>query len=96
MVEYRCSCPDFTKRANKNPNAQSLSEQIDRNWINSNAGIQPDQYCKHIWSAILAEGKIDEIEIPTDLEIPKAPNPSTRVYPERLQANSKRGHYFGV
>lgn len=96
MNSYSCNCPDFTKRASKNPNAQSLSEQIDRNWSNSDAGVDPGQFCKHIWAAILAEGKLNEVAIPTDLPMPEALQPSNRIYPERLQAKRSRGHYFGV
>lgn len=96
MNSYSCNCPDWLKRASKNPNASSLSNQIDRSWENSDAGVDPGQYCKHIWSAILAEGKLEDFPIPTDVPMPEAPQPSNRIYPERLQANRKRGHYFGV
>ncbi|MGL5922136.1 hypothetical protein [Chroococcidiopsis sp.] len=93
---YSCNCPDFTKRASKNPNAQSLSEQVDRNWSNSDAGVDPGKFCKHIWAAILAEGKLDEFPIPIDVAIADPPQPSTQIRPERLQSIRRRGHYFGV
>ncbi len=94
-MKYFCNCPDFQKRAAKNPNSPYLAENIGRDWSNSNAGLEPGQYCKHIWGAILAEGKLKEIGIPSDLAIPiverKKPNNLT----PRLQSDVTRGDYFG-
>lgn len=68
-----CSCPDFQKRALKNLYSPYLSNQVDRNWQYSHAGIETGQYCKHIWATLISKNLLDQVEIPNDLRIPESP-----------------------
>lgn len=94
LPQFRCSCPDFTKKAPKNPNSPYLNEEIDRNWSLSQAGAKG--WCKHIWASALAEGLLDQVELPNDPRIPEVTATARRQYGSRLQGDARRGDYFGV
>lgn len=96
LPRYQCSCPDYQKRAAKNPNSPYFNEQINRDWSNSNAGLEPGQYCKHIWATILAEGMLKEVGVPNDPAIPEVERRSSGTHSPRLQSDITKGDYFGI
>lgn len=67
--KVKCNCPDFIKRLNANPGARSPSNFNDRDWSDSDAGVTPGMYCKHIWAAIIADGRLGEVGVPKDYPI---------------------------
>lgn len=91
-----CNCPDFQKRAARNPNSPYLNEQISRDWSFSNAGVDPGDFCKHIWATILAEGMLKEVGIPDDLAIPQVERKKPKNLTPRLQSDITKGDYFGM
>lgn len=92
--KYYCNCPDFTKKADKNPSGNSLSELIDRNWQLSNAGVEPGRFCKHIWATLILEKRLDEVGIPKDPAIERIPPPHLPKFND-ADAHPKKGDYFG-
>lgn len=95
LIQLVCNCPDAQKRAAKNPNSFYLAENIGRDWSYSNAGIDPDQLCKHSWAVILASGRLKEIGIPNDPAIPHVERKTTKTLTPRLQSDISKGDYFG-
>lgn len=95
VLEYdlHCNCPDFTKRKAKNLYSPYLSNQIDRSWEYSNAGVDPGQYCKHIWQTLISKNLLDQIEIPNDPRIPESPQVQ-RQYNTNYGSDARRGDRF--
>lgn len=61
-----CTCPDWQKKADKFPQSPYLSEHIDRNWEESDAGApDPPRECKHMIAAAIVD---DTYEIPIDIK----------------------------
>lgn len=76
LGELQCTCPDWQKKVDANPKSKFLSERIDRDWTDSDAGApDPPHECKHMIAAkIIDDPKNLKFTwtIPTDVPSPYA------------------------
>lgn len=61
-VGYGCTCPDFFKQSPANVGSAFKSEQVDREWVLSEAGAPTE--CKHIIATKLYRGEF--VPVPND------------------------------
>lgn len=59
--KLQCNCPDFTKKQSMLINSDYESEWAQRDWSDSNAGVKEGQYCKHIYSVLIARGELEDV-----------------------------------
>jgi hypothetical protein len=90
---YSCNCPDYTKKQTFLINSTSFSHSYTRDWSDTNGGVNPGQYCKHIWSVKLLLGDVKESEIPRDVPVPVPTREEKEGDKERYQPGY-RGNSF--
>jgi hypothetical protein len=88
--QLTCNCPDFTSKADKNLSSRHQSELIDRSWTSAKGRL----LCKHLWSAIVASGLLEEFAIPKDLPTIKPNRRKIKSGVTRLQTLESRGDDF--
>lgn len=91
-----CDCPDFQKSATFIVNTQAFTKSYTRSWKDSNAGVNPGQYCKHCWNTLLVRGEITKDMIPSDVPIPifKGGEDEEGLRNKELYQPGYRGHSF--
>jgi hypothetical protein len=89
--EWKCNCPDSSKKKSQNPNDTNGNELTEDDWSDTNAGAIDGQ-CKHIWAVRILRREILPEEIPTDMPLEDDPETDFKRDPSpKIISNSNSG-----